>query len=128
MASPDGTAEAREELLSAWLEGVDNPRVVRFVREEMGRYDLEMFRRAAREILASYEHSGAPLRLLQRLRRETTALHVFAQPREDEYVHAQREFAREHPWFAFEHVDARTHLLLETPSAVATRIEEFLAS
>ena len=34
---------AREQLFSLWLEGVDNPEVILFVREEMGAYGFEMW-------------------------------------------------------------------------------------
>jgi pimeloyl-ACP methyl ester carboxylesterase len=127
MAKPERTEQAREQLFSVWLEGVDDARIQRFVREDMGGYKPEMFRRPAREILASYERHGAPLRLLAELGEGKPALHLYAQPTQDEYLQAQQAFAREHPWFAVERVEGTSHfLMLEMPAHVASRIDEFV--
>ena len=126
LADPERTAEARERLFSIWLEGVDEPRVERHVREDMGRYGLDMFRRAGREILRSYERYGAPLRRLAALG-PRPALHVYADPAEDGYLEAQREFAAEHPWFEVEHVKARRHPVIELADELAQRVEAFVA-
>jgi pimeloyl-ACP methyl ester carboxylesterase len=125
LATPEGAEEARERLFSIWLEGVDDPRVVQHVREQMGRYGSEMFRRAAREILAAYERHGAPLHLLAELGAGRPALHVYSEASEDGYLSAQRAFARDHPWFEVERVSGRTHLVLEAAAELARRIEAF---
>ena len=127
MAAREQTEQAREQLFSIWLEGVEDARIERFVREEMGGYDPEMFRRGAREILAAYERHGAPLRLLAELGGGKSALHLYAQPLQDEYLQAQQAFASDHQWFAVEWMEGRSHfLMLEMPRPLAARIEEFV--
>ncbi len=127
MAEPERTEQARDQLFSIWLEGVEDARIQHFVRDDMGGYDREMFRRAAREILVAYERHGAPLRLLTELGGGNPALHLYAQPLQDDYLKAQRVFTKEQPWFAVERVEGRSHfLMLEMPGHLAARIEQFV--
>ncbi len=50
MQSPEHWHETVEQILSSWLQGVDNPSLIQFVKDEMGSYGFEMWARAAREI------------------------------------------------------------------------------
>jgi pimeloyl-ACP methyl ester carboxylesterase len=56
--------EACDRVFATWLEGVTHSDVVRFVREVMGSYSLEMWARAGREITAAYARYGTPLKAL----------------------------------------------------------------
>jgi len=61
MQSPQTGRETVQQIFSSWTQGVDNPRLVRFGREEMGSYGFEMWARAAREIKKAYAeetHAG----------------------------------------------------------------------
>ncbi len=120
---------AREQLFSLWLEGVDHPEVIRFVREEMGVYGFTMWARAGREILAAYTQAGSPLKALGELSPPASTLHLYSQPADPGYLAAQEAFAAEHPWFHVRRLSARSHFpMLEVPEVMAAEIEHFVAS
>ncbi len=48
LRSPQRWRQTVEGLFGLWLHGVEQPELVRFVREEMGAYDFQMWSRAAR--------------------------------------------------------------------------------
>jgi pimeloyl-ACP methyl ester carboxylesterase len=118
---------ARQQLFSVWLEGIDHPEVIRFVREEMAAYDFAMWSRAAREILAAYTQSGSPLKALAQLSPPVPTLHLYGPPADPEYLAAQQAFAAKHPWFQVRRLPARSHFpTLEVPELVAAEIEHFV--
>ena len=119
--------QAREQLFSMWLTGVDNPDVIRLVHE-MADQGFEMWARAGREISASYHQQGAPLQLLSNFEEPMPVFHLYAQEQPG-YLAAQQAFAAEHPWFCVRRVEARSHFpMTEVPNVVATEIENFVAS
>jgi pimeloyl-ACP methyl ester carboxylesterase len=127
LQDPEQWEQAREQLFSMWLTGVDNPDVIRLVHE-MADQGFEMWARAGREISASYRQQGAPLQMLSHFEKPIPVLHVYAQEPPG-YLEAQQAFAVEHPWFSVRRVEARSHFpMTEVPSVVATEIENFVAS
>lgn len=48
--SPGQWKQTIDPMFSRWLHGVDNPKLIRFVRDEMGSYGFEMWSRAGHEI------------------------------------------------------------------------------
>ncbi len=126
MQSPDRWRETVERIFSVWLGDVDNPALVRFVREEMGSYGAEMWGRAAREISAAYADKGTPLQILAALKPHLPVMHLYAQPEEPRYLAAQQLFAASHPWFRVHRLNARSHFpMFEVPDEMASAIERF---
>lgn len=120
--------ESRDALFGMWLSGVDSPEVHRFIREDMGSFAGEMWRRAAREIAGAYARDGYPLRALSALTPPVPTLHLYAQPEDPAYLMAQQSFAGDHPWFQVVKLNARSHFpTLEVPEEVAEHLERFLA-
>ncbi len=108
----------RDRLFAMWLEGVDHPAVISFVRDDMGSYPFEMWARAGREISGAYATAGSPLDALSRLDPPPPALHLAAQ-------HAP---APEYPWLHTATLSTRSHFpTLEAPEAMVDPIERFLA-
>lgn len=124
---PKRWEQAREQLFAMWLTGVDNPEVIRLVRE-MGTQGFEMWARAGREISTAYNQQGAPLRALASLENPIPVLHLYAQDPPG-YLAAQEAFAAEHPWFSVRKVSAHSHFpMTEVPDVVAAEIERFVIS
>lgn len=118
----------REQLFAMWLQGVDNPKVIRLVREVMGSYGAEMWARAGREIGEAYRREGSPLKALAALDPPVAVLHVYAQPADLGFFQAQEGFAAAHSWFTVRKVNAKSHFpMLEVPNDVASTIESFVA-
>lgn len=118
----------RDQLFDMWLHGVDSPALAAYLRKDMGTYAFDMWARAGREISAAYNAAGNPLRALAALDSPPQVLHMYAQPDDAGYLFAQQSFSAEHLWFKVEKLDARSHFpMLEIPSAMAARIEEFIA-
>ncbi len=127
MQDPERWTEAREALFSLWTEGVEDPKVVRFVYEEMGSYGFDLWSRGSREIAAAYAEAGSPLQALAKVEPPVPTLHLYAQPTDPGYLAAQEAFAAEHPWFTVRRLEARSHFpSIEVPDAVAQAIEEFV--
>lgn len=119
----------RDALFSMWLEGVGSRAVLRYVREDMGATQADMWARAAREIAGAYEREGYPLRALTAFPRPVPTLHLYAQPEDPAYFMAQQSFTSDHPWFQAVKLDAHSHFpLLEVPDELAAHLERFLAS
>jgi pimeloyl-ACP methyl ester carboxylesterase len=117
----------RGELFRAWIADCELTHVARHVREEMGSYGFEMWARAARAIESAYV-DGAPLEALARLAPPCPTVHLYSQPRDPAYLAFQQDFARAHPWFRVQRLDARSHFpALEVPEAVARAVIEFVA-
>lgn len=72
--------EACDRVFATWLEGVTHSDVVRFVREVMGSYGLEMWARAGREITAAYARYGTPLKALDSAGTGAPSLRPAARP------------------------------------------------
>lgn len=127
MQSPDRWRDAVERIFSVWLGDVDNPALVRFVREEMGSYGFDMWGRAAREIAAAYADRGTPLQILAGLQPPLPVMHLYAQPEDPRYLAAQQFFAAAHSWFRVHRLNARSHFpMFEVPAAMAAAIEQFV--
>lgn len=127
LQDPDAWHAVRDQLFAMWLEGVDDARVIRFVREDMGSYGFDMWARAGREIAAAYAAAHSPLEALARLEPPPPTLHVYAQPPDPAFWQAQQQFATAHAWFQPERIDARSHFpTLEVPGPLADRVERFL--
>jgi pimeloyl-ACP methyl ester carboxylesterase len=119
--------QAREALFSMWLHGVDSPDVIRFVREEMGGFGQDMWRRAGREIQEVYAREGSPVKALARLSRPVPTLHLYSQPDDNAWLEAQRSFAASHPWFEVQKLSVSSHFpMLEIPEQMAAHIADFL--
>lgn len=119
--------ETRGELFRRWIADCERPHVARHIREEMGSYGFEMWARAARAIESAY-HDQTPLEALARLDPPCPVLHLYSQPHDPAYLAAQQDFARSHPWFKVQRLDARSHFpALEVPEAVAKAILDFAA-
>jgi len=119
--------DTRGELFRMWIADSDQPQVARHVREEMGSYGFEMWARAAREVERAYARS-TPLEALARLSPPCPVLHLYSQPRDPGYLALQQDFARSHPWFKVQRLDARSHFpALEVPDVVARAVLEFAA-
>ena len=129
LQDPAQWQQAREQLFSMWLEDIDQPAIINFVREDMGGYGFEMWGRAAREIGAAYRKAGSPLKALSALNSPVPALHLYAQPADPAYLSAQQAFASAHPWFHVERLQARSHFpMFEVPGEMAAAIETFVSS
>ena len=127
MQSTESWSQTINLTFDLWLHGVENPKLTRFVREEMGAYGFEMWSRAAREIKAAYTKAGNPLKALLGLSPAVPVLHLYAQPQALEYFTAQRIFAETHSWFYVEKLKAQSHLsLFEVPEEICTAIEQFV--
>jgi len=119
--------QARDALFAIWTQGVDNPAVLRHVREDFAQSGYEIFARAGREITADYARWGNPLQALARLEPPPPTLHLYAQPTDPSYLVAQQAFAAEHPWFSVLRLEARSHFpSIEVPDETAAAIERFV--
>ena len=129
LSTPEGWQHARDTLFSIWLEGVDNPELISFVRDEMGSYSAETWMRSGREIGLGYETGGYPLQALTTLNPPVPVLHIYSQPPDPEYLAAQQSFATTNPWFSVHKLEAHSHFpTLEEPNEIAAIIEKFVAA
>jgi pimeloyl-ACP methyl ester carboxylesterase len=118
----------RDQLFSMWLEDIDNPALINFVRQDMGAHGSEMWGRAGREIASAYARMGSPLNALSALNPPVPVLHLYAQPNDPTYLAAQRSFATSHPWFSVQKLQARSHFpMFEVPDEMVAAIETFVA-
>ncbi|GBC85220.1 1H-3-hydroxy-4-oxoquinaldine 2,4-dioxygenase [bacterium HR11] len=119
--------QTRERLFSLWLQGLDIPELVHYVREDMGSYPFEMWARAGREISAAYAKAGSPLQALAALDPPVPVLHLYAQPDDPGWLAAQQSFAAARPWFQVSKLEARSHFpMYEVPAEMAKAIEGFI--
>jgi hypothetical protein len=51
---PNRWRQTVDQTLALWMQGVDNPRLERFLRTEMGTFGFEMWTRAAHNICDDY--------------------------------------------------------------------------
>jgi pimeloyl-ACP methyl ester carboxylesterase len=114
----------RAQLLSMWLSG-GPPEVESQVRREMESHGFGMWMRAGREIAAAFAREGNPFEALTR--RAFPSLHLYSQPRAEDYFAMQQNLAGEHSWFAVERLDGHTHFpSLELPDESSAAVERFL--
>jgi pimeloyl-ACP methyl ester carboxylesterase len=126
LQSPETWPAARDKLFQIWQADTDSPEIRRAL-DAMNVHDEDMWMRSGRVIEGSYVEHGSPLRYLSELDSPPPVLHVYGQPRSEEYLAAQREFASEHDWFHVERVGAHSHFsMIETPREVADAIERFV--
>lgn len=127
LQDPSHWHQTREQLFDMWLQGMETPELVEYVREDMGSYGFDMWARAAREISAAYANAGSPLQALTQLAPAVPVLHLYAQPEDPAYLAAQQEFAAKNPWFTVSKLDAGSHFpTLEVPDQIASAIEQFV--
>jgi pimeloyl-ACP methyl ester carboxylesterase len=116
----------RASLFERWTTGVSDPSVHAFVKE-MGKFGFDMWARAGREIGAAFRKNESPLAVLAQMTPPCPTLHLYAQPDDPGFRSAQESFAKEHPWFQVEKLEARSHFpTLEVPGAVAKAIAGFV--
>ena len=119
----------RDELLAMWLDGVEDPNIIRYARDVMGGFGEEMWARAAREIASAYAREGSPLRALSGLSPSTPTLHLYAQPDAHDYLAGQVAFGAQNPWFHVMKLPAVSHFpMLEVPDLVAAGIEALVSA
>lgn len=124
LQEPAAWESVRDYLFAVWTDGVDHPGVLASVRR-MAEHDRTMWARAGREIAASFSTEPVPLAAFAELGRPVK--HLYAQPRNPEFLTAQQEYAERHPWFEVERLDAVSHFpMIEVPRTVATHVEEFV--
>ncbi|MGH2874522.1 MAG: alpha/beta fold hydrolase [Solirubrobacteraceae bacterium] len=128
LQSPTDWPSARDALFAIWRGGSDSPEIAQAI-EVMRRQDAEMWIRSGRVIEGSYRTHSCPLLALSQLPAPPRVLHLYGQPRGDEYLSAQRAFAAAHPWFEVDRLSGATHFsMIETPAEVADAIEAFAAA
>jgi pimeloyl-ACP methyl ester carboxylesterase len=109
-----------------WRSGVESSGLHEYVAR-MGGYGFDHWRRAGREIAKSFAAEGRPLDALAALETPCPTLHLYAQPAEDAYLAAQREYALAAPWFQPQRLDAQSHFpMFEVADQMVTAIEEFV--
>jgi len=127
LQDPAQWEQTRDQLFSMWLQGLNIPALINFVREDMGSYPFEMWARAGREISSAYAKAGSPLKALASLKPPALVLHLYAQPEDPSYLAAQRSFSATHPWFQVLKLEARSHFpMYEIPDEMAMTIEVFV--
>ncbi|HEY3548018.1 MAG TPA: alpha/beta hydrolase [Propionicimonas sp.] len=122
-----GWAQVRDALAAMWTSGLDNPRLLAYV-DSMAGYGQAHWARAGREIAAGFDEHPVPLAAVEALQ-PCPALHLYAQPSDDAVLRAQEDYARSHPWFQVERLEARSHFpMFEDAGAIVDRIERFVTS
>ena len=117
----------RDQLFSMWLAGTGNEALSTFLSSDMSEYELDMWARAGREIARSYGDQGSPLEALTALQPPVRVLHIYAQPDDPAYLHAQQAFRSQHTWFDVVKLRAKTHFpMFEVPSDVSDAIHAFV--
>lgn len=118
--------QVRASLFGMWTAGVDAAPVHAYV-DAMGSYGFRHWRRAGREIAASFTAEGTPLAALERLGTPCPTLHLYAQPAAEALLTAQQAYAADHAWFSVHRLDAQSHFpTFEVPQEIVTATEEFL--
>ena len=127
LASADGWERTRGILFDIWLKGVTDQREIDFVRGEMGSYGADMWMRSGREIGGCYQQFGGhPLAYMSTLDPPAPVLHIYAQPRDEDYRQGQTDFAAHHPWYRFERLEAHSHFpTFESSPRIAAAITAF---
>jgi len=128
LQDPNQWEQMRDRLFSLWLEGVDNPEAIHFVRDIMGSASGEMWRRSGREIEKDYAKGENPLRAMVALSPTVPVLHLCQLEPQVPAWTMQEEFAASHPWFQPHRLRAHGHFAaFEIPEEMAGLIENFVA-
>jgi hypothetical protein len=85
-----------------------------------------MCSRAARAITVDYARYGSPLEALARLDPKADILHLFSQPRGNEFLAAQETFSAANPWFSVKRLDGVSHFPPLETEVTAAEIERFI--
>jgi pimeloyl-ACP methyl ester carboxylesterase len=126
MKDPARCRAALDELFTRWTPPGSPPAVTDYVRRVMAAAPDVMWARAARAIEGAYARTGSPLAALARLAPPPPTLHVYAIPKDEEFLSAQTAFAARHPWFHVERLTSGTHFpTLDAPDALAEAIARF---
>jgi pimeloyl-ACP methyl ester carboxylesterase len=126
LADPARCRAGLDRLFARWLPPGSAPEVIAYVQRVMGAYPDSMWARASRAIAAAYAREGTPLAALAQLEAPPPVLHAYAMPPDDDFLAAQRAYAREHPWFEVERLPRGSHFpTLDAPEALASAIERF---
>jgi pimeloyl-ACP methyl ester carboxylesterase len=117
----------RDALFAMWLGAAPPAAVAAYVHGDMGRYPAATWAQAGRMIEGAYAREGTPLSAFARLPAPVPVLHLYAQPRDGDYLAAQQAFARGNPWFQVARLDGQTHFpTIESPAAVARAVSDFI--
>ncbi|HEY3338472.1 MAG TPA: alpha/beta hydrolase [Propionicimonas sp.] len=120
-------AQVRAGLQALWTTGLDNPGLLSYVAS-MSDYGQAHWARAGREISAGFARRPVPLNAVEELQ-PCPVLHLYAQPADETVLLAQQDYARTHPWFQVERLDARSHFpMFEDAGTIVERIERFVRS
>jgi pimeloyl-ACP methyl ester carboxylesterase len=115
-----------DQTLEQWAAGLEDADLLAFL-DEMGAMPADMWDRAAREVEGSYALHTSPLDALAALDPPLPALHLYAQPDDDEYLEYQQQFAAAHEWFAVQRLPARTHFpMFEVAELMGAAITDFV--
>lgn len=122
---PEAWEAVRAGLFDMWTTGMDVPALQEYVTS-MGTYGFDCWSRAGREIAAAFAAHPVPLEALAELEPPCPTIHLYAQPRDDGLLAAQREYAAAHPWFEVQRLEARSHFpMFEVPAEIAAALERF---
>lgn len=128
LQDPDQWQAVRDRLLALWRGDGRSEAVRRHLEQDMGRQPAALWMAAGRSIAGAYAAEGHPLAALGRLRPPPRTLHLYGPPADAEWLAAQQDFARGHPWFAVSRLAATSHMpMLELPDAVAAAVAGFAA-
>ncbi|MCW2496287.1 alpha/beta hydrolase [Jatrophihabitans sp.] len=125
LRDPEHWQQARAEMLHTWtLDAKAAP--VRDYVAGMTSHGFDMWSRAAREIAADFVAHRSPIAALQQA--ATPFLHLYAQPNDEAYLHAQLALRERRPWFHVEQLPGQTYFpALEQPELTAAAIEAFVS-
>ena len=126
MQDPDQLKPTLDVVFEKWINHVDNPGLVHFVKDEMGAYGIDMWSRGARAISGAYSQYGNPLKSLDAMKDQPVVLHLYGQPDDPGYLSAQKEYSQAHPWYHLEKLSSKSHFpMFEIPNEMATLILQF---
>ena len=121
--------QSRDALFGMWLQGVDSPEAIRFVREDMGSFSGDMWKRAALGYFQCLCSGGLSASSPLRAGASMPTVHLYSQPEAPPGVLDGAAVLRlGSPWFQVFKLDARSHFpTLEVPGEVVPHIERFLS-
>ena len=127
MMAPATTRAIVDQITAMWIAGLQIPALAAYVAS-MAAVSDAMWARAAREIAAAFDTFASPLAAVAALDPPPPTLHLYAQPPEADYLHAQHRFAADHPWFQVARLNAASHFpVFELPDAIAEQLHDFAA-
>lgn len=128
LQKPDTYEPVRAGLFAKWTTGVQIEALDAHIAE-MAAFGFETWARAGREIAAQFARWSSPAAALASLAPACDVLHLYAQPADEAFLTAQREYAAAHPWFRVHRLQARSHFpMFEVPGEVAAVLDDFVAS